>query len=44
MSVTNLVHTHVRTFLCVSTCISIKLAQLCPTLCDLMDHTVHGIL
>ena len=22
----------------------VKVAQLCPTLCDLMDYTVHGIL
>ena len=22
----------------------VKVAQSCPTLCDLMDHTVHGIL
>ena len=22
----------------------VKVAQLCPTLCDPMDHTVHGIL
>ena len=21
----------------------VKVAQLCPTLCDLMDYTVHGI-
>ena len=22
----------------------VKVAQLCPTLCDFMDYTVHGIL
>ena len=22
----------------------VKVTQLCPTLCDLMDYTVHGIL
>ena len=22
----------------------VKVAQSCPTLCDLMDYTVHGIL
>ena len=28
-----------------STCIlQVKVAQSCPTLCDLMDYTVHGIL
>ena len=25
-------------------CSEVKLAQLCPTLCDPMDYTVHGIL
>jgi len=24
--------------------LKLKVAQLCPTLCDLMDYTVHGIL
>ena len=24
--------------------IKVKVAQLCPTLCNLMDYTVHGIL
>ena len=24
--------------------ISVKVTQSCPTLCDLMDYTVHGIL
>ena len=24
--------------------VSVKVAQLCPTLCDAMDYTVHGIL
>ena len=24
--------------------VKVKIAQLCPTLCDLMDYTVHGIL
>ena len=24
--------------------VKVKVAQLCPTLCDSMDHTVHGIL
>ena len=25
-------------------CVCVKVAQSCPTLCDLMDYTVHGIL
>ena len=25
-------------------CVCVKVAQLCPTLCDPMDYTVHGIL
>ena len=25
-------------------CMKVKVAQLCPTLCDPMDYTVHGIL
>ena len=25
-------------------CLKVKVAQLCPTLCDPMDYTVHGIL
>ena len=25
-------------------CVKVKVAQLCPTLCDPMDYTVHGIL
>ena len=25
-------------------CCEVKVAQLCPTLCDPMDYTVHGIL
>ena len=25
-------------------CLKVKVAQLCPTLCDPMDHAVHGIL
>ena len=25
-------------------CMSVKVAQSCPTLCDPMDYTVHGIL
>ena len=31
---------------CVCICVQseVKVAQLCPTLCDPMDHTVHGIL
>ena len=24
--------------------VKVKFAQLCPTLCNLMDYTVHGIL
>ena len=24
--------------------LNVKVTQLCPTLCDLMDYTVHGIL
>ena len=24
--------------------LKVKVAQLCPTLCDAMDYTVHGIL
>ena len=24
--------------------LKVKVTQLCPTLCDLMDYTVHGIL
>ena len=24
--------------------VKVKVAQLCPTFCDPMDHTVHGIL
>ena len=24
--------------------VKVKVAQSCPTLCDLMDYTVHGIL
>ena len=24
--------------------VKVKVAQLCPTLCDPMDHTVHGVL
>ena len=24
--------------------VKVKVAQLCPTLCDSMDYTVHGIL
>ena len=24
-------------------CVCVKVAQSCPTLCDLMDYTVHGI-
>ena len=27
-----------------NTWIKVKVAQLCPTLCDLMGYTVHGIL
>ena len=26
------------------TCMKVKVAQLCPTLCNPMDYTVHGIL
>ena len=26
------------------TFLKVKVARLCPTLCDLMDYTVHGIL
>ena len=29
-------------FMCV--CVCVKAAQSCPTLCDPMDYTVHGIL
>ena len=29
---------------CVFLKVSVKVAQLCPTLCDSMDYTVHGIL
>ena len=29
---------------CVVLKVSVKVAQLCPTLCDPMDYTVHGIL
>ena len=29
---------------CVFLKVSVKVAQLCPTLCDPMDYTVHGIL
>ena len=25
-------------------CMCVKIAQSCPTLCDPMDYTVHGIL
>ena len=25
-------------------CMKVKVAQLCPTLCDSMNYTVHGIL
>ena len=25
-------------------CLKVKVTQLCPTLCDTMDYTVHGIL
>ena len=25
-------------------CVCVKVAQSCPTLCDLMDYTVRGIL
>ena len=28
---------------CVCVCIGVKVAQLCPTLCDPMDYIVHGI-
>ena len=35
-------------FYCLSVCIrqkvKVKTAQMCPTLCNLMDYTVHGIL
>ena len=29
---------------CVFLKVSVKVAELCPTLCDPMDYTVHGIL
>ena len=40
---------HAREVLCVSYLLfnsftEVKVAQLCPTLCDPMDYTVHGIL
>ena len=25
-------------------CVKVKVAQSCPTLCDPMDYTVHGVL
>jgi len=30
--------------MCVCVCVTVKVAQLCLTLCDPMDYTVHGIL
>ena len=32
------------TYICECVCVCVKVAQLCPTLCDPMDYTVHGIL
>ena len=32
------------TFYQLSMCVKMKVAQLCPTLCDPMDYTVYGIL
>ena len=29
---------------CIALVILVKVVQLCPTLCDPMDYTVHGIL
>ena len=31
-------------FACIALVILVKVAQLCPTLCNPMDYTVHGIL
>ena len=31
-------------FLSIEYKVKVKVAQLCPTLCDPMDYTVHGIL
>ena len=32
------------TFMLICMKVKVKLTQLCPTLCDPMDYTVHGIL
>ena len=34
----------VNTFLATQTKVKVKVSQLCLTLCDPMDYTVHGIL
>ena len=36
---TYILYTHVYVYMC-----DVKVAQLCLTLCDPMDYTVHGIL
>ena len=35
---------HYKSTKCVCVCVCVKVAQSCPTLCDPMDYTVHGIL
>ena len=30
--------------ICVCVCVCVKVTQLCLTLCEAMDYTVHGIL
>ena len=34
----------VRVDICISTYICVYVCQLCPTLCNPVDYTVHGIL